>query len=141
MASNPDFTVPLSVVTKIFIDTLPEHFNITIDQDLIKALSRAAHLFIMTSTAKANAIAGENNRRTVHSQDIINAIVTLGFEHLVPILIDWHSTYIEEREFLKSRRKKASTADDAQGLVSSDQMEVEIITTEEDNLNEDGEGE
>lgn len=75
-------------------------------EDFIKALSRATSLFILYSTTRANEVATENSRRTVYSQDVLNAISTLGFDHLVPELIKWHSVYMEEKENLKTNKKK-----------------------------------
>lgn len=82
-------------------------------------------MFILYSTTKANEIAGENNRRTIHSQDVINAIDGLGFRHLVPELISWHSTFVDEKEkenAQKTKKKKANdeSVDDKQPEASSD---------------------
>lgn len=116
-------------------------FSVTVEQDFIKALARAAHLFILYSTTRANEVAEENNRRTVHSQDVLSAISFYGFDHLIPKLISWHRTYVEEKELLKSKRKKSNHHEEST-TISSDQMEVEIITNDHldhsETIEEDG---
>ncbi|OTF77936.1 Histone H2A-like protein [Euroglyphus maynei] len=129
MTGNSDFTIPLNVVTKIIAESLPDESTVTVEQDFIKALARAAHLFILYTTTRANEVAEENNRRTVHSQDVLSAISFYGFDHLIPKLIDCHRNYMEEKEQLKSNRRKSNQE---MTTISSDQMEVEIITNDLD---------
>lgn len=88
-------------------------------------------MFILYSTTRANEVAGENNRRTVHSQDVLNAIDSLGFEHMIPELIKWHSVYIEERELSKSKKKRSS--DESLLLQSSTSNETLEKNTNDDN--------
>ena len=88
-------------------------FYFLVQEDFIKALSRATSLFILYSTTKANEIAAENNRRSVYAQDVLNAIGRLGLEHLVPDLVNWHSAFMEEKENAqKSKKKKANEETD-----------------------------
>ncbi|KAH7643864.1 DNA polymerase epsilon subunit 3 [Dermatophagoides farinae] len=132
MAGNSDFTIPLNVVTKIIAESLPEESTVTVEQDFIKALARAAHLFILYSTTRASEMAIGNNRRTVHPQDVLSAISFYGFDHLIPKLISWHRTYVDEKQRLKSKRTIDKKSNAEATTISSDQMEVEIITNDLD---------
>lgn len=73
-----------------------------------------------------------NNRRTVHPQDVLSAISFYGFDHLIPKLISWHRTYVDEKQRLKSKRTIDKKSNAEATTISSDQMEVEIITNDLD---------
>lgn len=92
------------------------------DADYLRALARAAHLFILYSTTKATESASSNNRRTVHSQDVFNGLTELGFDYMLPKLSNWHSNYLKQRELKLKKKKKEET--------SEVQLEVEIITND-----------
>lgn len=137
MTQSSEFTIPLSLITKIIVETVTEDISglyilyyyftfiwsiflcylsycfIAVQEDYIKALSRATSLFILYCTTRANEVASENNRRSVYSQDVLQAIDHLGFDHLVPELVKWHSAYVEEKGNLKITKKKKT--DDSEG--------------------------
>ncbi|KAI2810531.1 hypothetical protein BLOT_001694 [Blomia tropicalis] len=96
MSNSTHFDIPLNVITKIISEAIPDELEV--HDDFIKALSRATSLFILYSTTRANQVASENSRRSVYSQDVLTAISSLGFDHLLPNLINWHSMYMEEEE-------------------------------------------
>ena len=62
---------------------------------------------------------------------MLNAIDSLGFEHMIPELIKWHSVYIEERELSKSKKKRSS--DESLLLQSSTSNETLEKNTNDDN--------
>lgn len=77
-----------------------------VQEDYVKALSRATSLFILYSTTKANEIASGKNRRTIHSQDVLDSISHLGFEHLVPELETWLAHFNDEKEKESAQKPK-----------------------------------
>lgn len=106
----------------IYFIILSDFILVHVEPDYLRALARAAHLFILYSTTKATESASSNNRRTVHSQDVTNALTDLGFDYMLPKLDHWHANYLKQRELAKLIKKKKK--DEA----SEVQLEVEIIT-------------
>ncbi|RWS18965.1 hypothetical protein B4U80_01740, partial [Leptotrombidium deliense] len=72
MAEKPeDFNLPLSVITKLIKDALPE--NSTVSKDARQALSKATSFFILYLTSCANNVATENERMDLTEQDVCDA--------------------------------------------------------------------
>lgn len=81
-------------------------FLLSVQEDFVKALSRATSLFILYSTTKANEVASGKNRRTIHSQDVLESISSLGFEHIVPDLETWLAHFNDEKEKESAQKPK-----------------------------------
>ena len=67
----------------------------------------------------------------MHSQDILNAIHNVGFPHLVPELMSWHSAFMEEKENAPKPKKKNNKK------ASEEQGEEDGEGKQESNVNDD----
>ena len=70
-------------------------------------------------------MASEKNRRSVYAQDVLNAIASLGLEHLVPDLVNWHTAFMEEKENTQKTKKKKTNEE------TSSKQEANISATAE----------
>ncbi|KAH9363183.1 hypothetical protein HPB48_011849 [Haemaphysalis longicornis] len=85
MAERPeDLNLPLSVVTRIVRDALPDGVNVS--KDARAALAKAASVFVLYATSCANNFAVKNKRKTVTGADIISAMEEMEFESFVDVL-------------------------------------------------------
>lgn len=85
MVEKPeDFNLPLSVVTRIVRDALPDGVNVS--KDARAALAKAASVFVLYTTSCANNFAAKNKRKTVTGADIISAMEEMQFESFVDVL-------------------------------------------------------
>lgn len=85
MAERPeDLNLPLSVVTRIVRDALPDGVNVS--KDARAALAKAASVFVLYATSCANNFAAKNKRKTVTGADIISAMEEMEFESFVDVL-------------------------------------------------------
>ena len=71
-APVPDFEPPLASVTRIVKSALPS--NIMLTKDARAAFTRAAGVFIFYLTHCANEFCQDNNRSTISSTDVRNAL-------------------------------------------------------------------
>lgn len=85
MAERPeDFNLPLSVVTRIVKDALPDGVNVS--KEARAALAKAASVFVLYATSCANNFAVKGKRKTVAGADIIAAMEEMEFENFVDSL-------------------------------------------------------
>lgn len=110
----------------------------------MKALSRAANLFIVYVTSKANSIASENNRKTVYAQDVFDAITSVGLGCFLAELTEWHSAFVEEKEKCAGekaakKKKEKSTDQPAEGAGSQkdQQLQDNVAAAMNSNMDED----
>ncbi|EEC06723.1 DNA polymerase epsilon subunit 3 [Ixodes scapularis] len=82
MAERPeDLHLPVSVVTRIVKDALPDGVNVS--KEARVALSKAASVFVLYATSCANNFAVKSKRKTVTGADIISAMEEMEFGTLV----------------------------------------------------------
>ena len=95
-APVPDFEPPLASVTRIVKSALPS--NIMLTKDARAAFTRAAGVFIFYLTHCANEFCQDNNRSTISSTDVRNALKELDFD-------DFEAPIEEFLEFFKAQEK------------------------------------
>lgn len=85
MAERPeDLNLPLSVVTRIVKDALPDGVNVS--KEARAALAKAASVFVLYTTSCANNFALKGKRKTVTGSDIISAMEEMEFESFIDTL-------------------------------------------------------
>lgn len=107
-------------------------FTFAVQEDYVKALSRATSLFILYSTTRANEVASSKNRRTIHSQDVLESIAHLGFEHIVPELVTWLAHFNNEKEKENAQKPKRQSS---KSKAAADDSELKAAVQEEDSQN------
>uniref|UniRef100_A0A1E1WZB4 DNA polymerase epsilon subunit 3 n=1 Tax=Amblyomma aureolatum TaxID=187763 RepID=A0A1E1WZB4_9ACAR len=121
MAERPeDLNLPLSVVTRIVKDALPDGVNVS--KEARAALAKAASVFVLYTTSCANNFAMKGKRKTVTGADIISAMEEMEFESFIDTL----SGNLEQ--FRQGKTKKdairAKKHEGAGGEVSAGDAEV-----------------
>uniref|UniRef100_G3MRY9 DNA polymerase epsilon subunit 3 n=1 Tax=Amblyomma maculatum TaxID=34609 RepID=G3MRY9_AMBMU len=85
MAERPeDLNLPLSVVSRIVKDALPD--GVSVSKEARAALAKAASVFVLYTTSCANNFAMKGKRKTVTGADIISAMEEMEFESFIDTL-------------------------------------------------------
>lgn len=79
-----DLQLPLSVVSKIIKDALPQ--GVIVSKEARIAISKAASIFVLYCTACANNLVMENKRKTLRDTDIMAALEEMDFGEFCPQL-------------------------------------------------------
>merc|ERR1711976_311889 len=100
-----DLQLPLSVVSKIIKDSLPQ--GVIVSKEARMAMSKAASVFILYCTSCANNLVMANKRKTLRDVDILAALDEMEFGEFVPQLKQNLEGY---RKSTKDKREKAQAA-------------------------------
>uniref|UniRef100_A0A0K8TB22 DNA polymerase epsilon subunit 3 n=1 Tax=Lygus hesperus TaxID=30085 RepID=A0A0K8TB22_LYGHE len=130
-----DLNLPLSVVSRIVKDSLPDGTNVA--KEARTALARAASVFVLYLTSTANNIATKSNRKTINTNDIMKALEETDFEQFIEPLSAAVSGYrkcVQEKKTRLSTGKKSSENGDSKTETpkKSDNDDVEGIEDEDD---------
>uniref|UniRef100_A0A1E1XT91 DNA polymerase epsilon subunit 3 n=1 Tax=Amblyomma sculptum TaxID=1581419 RepID=A0A1E1XT91_AMBSC len=121
MAERPeDLNLPLSVVTRIVKDALPDGVNVS--KEARAALAKAASVFVLYTTSCANNFAMKGKRKTVTGADIISAMEEMEFESFIDTLSGNLEQFRQGKTKKDAMRAKKHEA--AAGAVSAGDAEV-----------------
>ncbi|CAN8004662.1 unnamed protein product [Ixodes hexagonus] len=113
MAERPeDLHLPVSVVTRIVKDALPDGVNVS--KEARVALSKAASVFVLYATSCANNFAVKSKRKTVTGADIISAMEEMEFDSLVNPLTACLEQFRQgktKKDAAKAKKPEADKAD------------------------------
>lgn len=80
MAERPeDLNLPLSVVSRLVKEALPNGVNLS--KEARVALARSASVFVLYLTSSANMLASKDKRSTIRGQDVMKALDETDFSH------------------------------------------------------------
>uniref|UniRef100_A0A0C9SCL9 DNA polymerase epsilon subunit 3 n=1 Tax=Amblyomma americanum TaxID=6943 RepID=A0A0C9SCL9_AMBAM len=117
MAERPeDLNLPLSVVTRIVKDALPDGVNVS--KDARAALAKAASVFVLYTTSCANNFAMKGKRKTVTGADIISAMEEMELQSFVDALSGNLAQFRTKKDAI--RAKKHGGAGDAASAGDAD---------------------
>lgn len=112
--NNSDIELPMSIVTKIIKESLPQ--GVIISKDCRLAIAKAASIFVLYTTATANNLVMENKRKTLRDMDVLTALEEMDFGEMVPKLKEALEVYKESNRSKKqaaAERKKQANAEQA----------------------------
>ncbi|XP_042896365.1 DNA polymerase epsilon subunit 3 [Parasteatoda tepidariorum] len=133
-----DFNLPLSAISKIVKEAIPEGVQVT---DVAKvALSKAASVFILYSTSSANNFSHAANRKRILGRDVFDALKDMKLEFLNHPLHNALTAYKNTMETKKQKKenKRASTAkeeepeEESMEVEASTEQELDVITLDSD---------
>lgn len=73
-----DLNLPISVVSRLIKDTLPE--GTIVSKEARTAIARAASVFVLYLTSSSNCVALKSKRKTINNEDVFQALVDTEFE-------------------------------------------------------------
>uniref|UniRef100_A0A1B6FF89 DNA polymerase epsilon subunit 3 n=1 Tax=Cuerna arida TaxID=1464854 RepID=A0A1B6FF89_9HEMI len=116
-----DLNLPIAVVARLVKEGLPEGVSVT--KEAKTAVARAASVFVLYITSSANTIAMRNKRKTINSDDVLQAVVDTEYEWLEDPLKE----SLEDFKKVQKQRKESA----ARKRLSKDRR------TEDDDEDED----
>lgn len=93
--ANEDIVLPKSNVMKIMRLGLPEKFKIS--GDAIETMQECLSEFIKFITSEASEKCNEEKKKTMTGEDIINAMIILGFDNYSELLRDYLNKYRNDK--------------------------------------------
>ena len=82
MAERPeDLSLPKTVVAKLVKDCVPA--NCTVSKEANVAILKAAGVFVLYATSKANDVAKENGRKLITGNDVVKAMGEMEFDKFI----------------------------------------------------------
>uniref|UniRef100_A0A2R5LHM6 DNA polymerase epsilon subunit 3 n=1 Tax=Ornithodoros turicata TaxID=34597 RepID=A0A2R5LHM6_9ACAR len=145
MAERPeDLNLPMSVVTRIVRDALPDGVNVS--KEARAALAKAASVFVLYATSCANNIAVRGKRKTVTGSDIVSAMGEMEFESFVDSLSGSLEQFRQGKSKKESTKHKREKSKDKTGTASDDgdnevNEDNELDQDEDDDMQEEVEEE
>merc|ERR1712060_49153 len=139
--NSSDIELPMSIVTKIIKESLPQ--GVIISKDCRLAIAKAASIFVLYTTATANNLVMENKRKTLRDMDILTALEEMDFGEMVPKLKEALEVYKESNRNKKqaaAERKKQALAEQSvnnseQKIIGNDNLGIQNVSN--DQLDED----
>jgi len=122
MAQKPeDFNLPLSAISKIVKDAIPEGVRVT---DVAKlALSKAASVFVLFATSSANSLSQDAKRKRLLAKDVFDALNDLELDFLIPPL---HNALTAYRKSLETKKQaKVFKKNDSQREEEDDDIQID----------------
>ncbi|XP_068624525.1 DNA polymerase epsilon subunit 3 [Battus philenor] len=106
-----DLNLPLTVVTRIVKEALPE--GVSISKEARTGLAKAASVFVLYVTSAATNIVKNNKRKALTGQDVLEAMKDIEFDRFVEPLSDALENYKQALSAKKSGagKKKEDTED------------------------------
>lgn len=81
-----DLNLPISIVTRIVKESLPNGINISSESRT--AIAKAASVFVLYITSASNLIAQKNGKKTISGSDVLHAVRETEFEKFIEPLED-----------------------------------------------------
>lgn len=113
-----DLNLPLTVVTRIVKEALPE--GISISKEGRTGLAKAASVFVLYVTSAATNVVKNNKRKALTGQDVLEAMADIEFDRFVEPL----------REALEQYKMAASAKKLASGKKKDEVDDVEMVEDE-----------
>lgn len=113
-----DLNLPLTVVTRIVKETLPE--GIQISKEARTGLAKAASVFVLYVTSAATNIVKNKNKKSLTGQDVLEAMKDIEFDRFVEPLSEALETY---KQAMSARKSGA-------GKKKDDDEDTEVIEEE-----------
>ncbi|XP_023938314.1 DNA polymerase epsilon subunit 3 [Bicyclus anynana] len=110
-----DLNLPLTVVTRIVKETLPE--GVAISKEARTGLAKAASVFVLYVTSAATNIVKNNKRKALTGQDVLEAMTDIEFDRFVEPL----------REALENYKQVTSAKKLATGKKKDDSDDIEMV--------------
>ncbi|CAH2266956.1 DNA polymerase epsilon subunit 3 [Pararge aegeria] len=110
-----DLNLPLTVVTRIVKETLPD--GVAISKEARTGLAKAASVFVLYVTSAATNIVKNNKRKALTGQDVLEAMADIEFDRFVEPL----------REALENYKQAVSAKKMASGKKKDDNDDVEMV--------------
>ncbi|XP_059484812.1 DNA polymerase epsilon subunit 3 [Neocloeon triangulifer] len=140
MAERPeDLNLPLSVVTRLVKEALPDGVNLS--KEARVALARSASVFVLYLTSSANMLANKDKRSTIRGQDVFKALDETDFSHfeepLKEALNEFQKTVKDKKVASEQRKQQRKSDANKEAAVSkeSEQADEEIIDLADDGDN------
>ncbi|BET02346.1 DNA polymerase epsilon [Nesidiocoris tenuis] len=129
-----DLNLPLSVITRIVKDSLPNGTNVS--KEARTALARAASVFILYITSTANDIATKSSRKTINTNDVLKALEETEFdEFMEPLsasITEFRKNAQEKKNRLSTGKKSLENGDGKADTSSKSVEEIEDDDEEEE---------
>ncbi|XP_075987698.1 DNA polymerase epsilon subunit 3 Chrac-14 [Anticarsia gemmatalis] len=110
-----DLNLPMTVVTRIVKEALPE--GVSISKEARTGLAKAASVFVLYVTSAATNIVKQKKRKALTGQDVLDAMKDIEFERFVDPLDE----ALEQYKLMVSAKKANS------GKKKDETDEVEMI--------------
>ena len=110
-----DLNLPMTVVTRIVKEALPE--GVSISKEARTGLAKAASVFVLYVTSAATNIVKNKKRKGLTGQDVLEAMRDIEFDRFVEPL----GEYLEQYKQMVSARKSGA------GKKKDEGEEVEMI--------------
>lgn len=108
-----DLNLPISNISRIIRDALPE--STSMDRETRIAIARATSVFIMYLASSASAIADKANHKTFSAADVFEAIEEMEFDSfLEPMKV----ALTQYRQSVKDKKDKRQSVDKSKADVS-----------------------
>ncbi|CAG5059924.1 unnamed protein product [Parnassius apollo] len=113
-----DLNLPMTVVTRIVKESLPE--GVAISKEARTGLAKAASVFVLYVTSAATNIVKNNKRKALTGQDVLEAMKDIEFDRFVEPLT----------EALEHYKQTVSARKSAAGKKKEDMEDVEMVEDE-----------
>ena len=125
MASRPEeFSLPMTTINRVIKESLPEGTIVSKEAKL--ALMKATCVFILYSTSISNEFAAKAKRRTLHAEDLFQALEDMELTEFVPELRAMLEIYKVGTKVKKTSSKKRKSSEvEAVESLEFESMEVE----------------
>ncbi|GFX26209.1 DNA polymerase epsilon subunit 3 [Trichonephila clavipes] len=126
-----DFNLPMTAITRIVKDAIPEGVKVTEGAKL--ALNKAASVFVLYATSSANSLSQDDNRKRLLAKDIFDALQDLDLDVLIPPLQSALTAYqqsLETKKQAKENKRVSNHVEEAETLeeeTPDDDMDVQVI--------------
>ncbi|CAB3359413.1 DNA polymerase epsilon subunit 3 [Cloeon dipterum] len=137
MAERPeDLNLPLSVVSRLVKEALPEGVNLS--KEARVALARSASVFVLYLTSSANMLASKDKRSTIRGQDVMKALDETDFSHFEDPLrkaLNAFQKTVKDKKVASEQRKQQRKSDANKETTTPKEAEEEVIDLAEDEEN------
>ncbi|XP_038217105.1 DNA polymerase epsilon subunit 3 [Zerene cesonia] len=113
-----DLNLPLTVVTRIVKEALPE--GVSISKEARTGLAKAASVFVLYVTSAATNIVKNHKRKALTGQDVLEAMADIEFDRFMEPLRD----ALEQYKITASAKKSAAGK-------KKDEEDVEMVEEDE----------
>ncbi|XP_072933765.1 DNA polymerase epsilon subunit 3 [Epargyreus clarus] len=107
-----DLNLPMTVVTRIVKEALPE--GVSISKEARTGLAKAASVFVLYVTSAATNIVKNNKRKVLTGQDVVEAMKDIEFDRFVEPLTEALENYKQMVSAKKLSNKKKDDGDEVE---------------------------
>ncbi|KAF8781541.1 DNA polymerase epsilon subunit 3-like isoform X2 [Argiope bruennichi] len=118
-----DFNLPMTAITKIVKDAIPEGVRVTEAAKL--ALNKAASVFVLYVTSSSNSLAQDDNRKRLLAKDVLEALNDLDLDVLIPPLHSALIAYRKSQETKKQAKENKRTSNHVEEAETLEEEEEE----------------